>query len=121
MRRLILMWLFFVFLFGCGTTTKYVAVQEKVIIPKPPKVVVMDNGKIDKRKYKETDWVKKPRVDLKKRRACWDFDDVEKISRSLTDWPDWGREVEKIIEIHNRSLNEPQGLIKKKSWYRFWE
>lgn len=110
---------------GCETIKYvYVPVREQVTVPNPPKVVMMDNGKYDKAKYPDTDWVKKPEVDLKNRRAYWGFDDVEKISEALTKWPSWGLEVEKTLEIYNKGTTNSgqQGATEKKhSWYRFWE
>lgn len=119
-----LLGIIFVLVAGCGTSIKYVPFREAVTIPAPPKVVVMDNGKYDKSKYPNTAWVKEPTADLKNGRAYWSFDDTEKISNGLTEWPKWGQEVEKIIDIYNQGAKDSgkQGDTKKKSpWYRFWE
>jgi hypothetical protein len=123
MRKVVVLVLLLL-LTGCGTTIKYVTVREPVGIPAPPKVVIMDNGKYDKSKYPQTDWVKEPTVDLKNGRAYWSFEDIEKISNGLTNWPRWGQEIEKTLEIYNKGVTNPgqQGATQKKhSWYRFWE
>lgn len=123
MKR-ILIGIVFLLLVGCGTTVKYVTVREPVTIPASPKVVVMDNGHYDKAKYPDTAWVKEPTVDLKNGKTYWTFEDVEKISKGLTEWPKWGQEVEKTLEIYNQGAKNPgkQGDTKKRrSWYRFWE
>ncbi len=106
---------------SCGTT-KTVLVREPIAIPVPPKVVVMDNGKYDKSKYPNTEWVQEPKVDLNKRTATWGFDDINKISRALVEFPQWGVQVEKIIEAHNKGVNKNEQGSKdaKKPWYKVW-
>ena len=126
MKRLTIIFLTVMLLSGCGTSIKYVMVREPVgPLPKPPRVVKMDNGKIDKSKFPETDWVKEPAVDLKNRRASWDFDDIEKISGALTKGPLWVDEIQKIVELHDKSApTQQQGNASNKtvgSWLRFWK
>jgi uncharacterized protein YceK len=125
MKKTLLLMFFVLLLSGCGTVKYvYVPVREQVTIPSPPKVVIMDNGKFDKKKYPDTDWVKEPTVDLKNGKAYWSFEDIEKISTALTKWPNWGLEVEKTLEIYNKGATNSgkQGETQKKhSWYRFWE
>jgi hypothetical protein len=125
LKRLVVVVLLVSFLFGCGTTVKYVTVKEPIgPLPKAPQVVLMDNGKHDKAKFPGTDWVKEPTVDLKGRRAYWDFDDIEKISNALTKWPSWGKEVEKLVDLHDKSISTQQGNAsenKTRSWFRFWK
>jgi uncharacterized protein YceK len=122
MRKILLVMLF-VLMSGCETIrTVYVPVREPITIPTPPKVVVMDNGRYDKSKYPETDWVKEPTVDLKNRRAYWGFDDVEKLSNALTNWPRWAVSVESIINEHNRNAGDKNKIKEtQRSWWSFWK
>ena len=124
MNRFIMIFLTVILISGCGTSIKYITVREPVgPLPEAPTVVKMDNGKFDKSKFSRTDWVKEPTVDLKNRRASWDFDDIEKISNALTRWPSWGNEIQKIVELHDKTAPTQQGNAStdKTSWFRLWK
>lgn len=118
----VLLAIIFLLVAGCVTSIKYVPYRELVTIPTPPKVVVMDNGRYDKSKYPETNWVKEPTVDLKNGRAYWSFEDIEKISKGLTEWPQWAVSVETIINDYNRKSTVQTRLKEtNKSWWEFWK
>jgi hypothetical protein len=103
-------------LLSCGTTKEFRIGYEVTLPPKPP-VVVMDNGQHDKSKFPNSKWVKPPDVDLAKQRACWTFDDIEKISSSITEWPSWAKTVEDIVKVHNETVKQN---MNKDKWYHFW-
>lgn len=103
-----------------GCSTKQTSLNcPPVTLPDPPKPVVTDSGKHDISRYPDTAWVKPPKVDLKKQRASWSFQDIEKINNALTDWPAWGRSVEETISSYNEKVAGKEHK-KKKSWYEFW-
>lgn len=118
MRKVAILIVFLV-LSGCASR-QAVMKGSKITLPKPPKVVVMDTGKYDKEKYPDTDWVKPPKQDLKQRRASWSFEDIEKISRALTEWPRWAKDTEEIVEGHNKSVGHGTDSSARK-WWKFWE
>lgn len=109
----------FIFCFGCASQQPIVRGGATVIIPESPAPVVLDSGKYDKAKYPDTKWVKPPEVDLKKRIASWSFEDIEKISGALTEWPRWGGDVKEIIKGHNDLVTGKKDDTKR-PWYRLW-
>jgi hypothetical protein len=118
MKRLIILVFMFIFLLGCAATKEY-KVGYEITLPKKPKVVVVDNGKVDKKKYPNTKFVKKPEIIPDKGKASWDFEDIDKISESLTEWPAYGDTVEDIINKHNTTVKKQVdggGM----SWWPFW-
>lgn len=106
-----------ILLTSCGTTKEFRIGYEVTLPPKPP-VVVMDNGKHDKSKYPNTKWVKPPEVDLAKQRAYWTFGDIEKISGSIVEWPEWAKTVEDIVKVHNDTVKQN---MDRKEWYQIWK
>jgi hypothetical protein len=99
-------------------TTKEIRVGYELTLPDKPKPVVMESSGIDKSKYPNTKWIKKPLVDNAKGTATWSFSDVEKLSDNLTEWPAWAGTVEEIVKKHNELVRRNIGDGKK--WYNFW-
>jgi hypothetical protein len=125
MKRIVMITLFCLILAGCGTT-KYIAIETPVSIPAPPKALAVDDGKVDKNKFPNTTWVKKPElvknIVNKEQKAAWSFEDIDKISKSCTEWSDWTRSVDEIVGEHNRSAAAAASHTKEsnKPWYKFW-
>jgi hypothetical protein len=103
---------------GCAARPQIVQ-GVSIALPKQPPVVVIDSGKIDKSKFPNTTWIKPPVVDNEKRQAWWGFEDVEKISESLTLWPLWGRDVKELVEGQNKFVGG-EGQKEQRPWYRVW-
>lgn len=98
---------------------------EKIVIPDPPKVVRVESKKVNPKthppdKYPDTDWVKQPKVDLKRGRGYWSYKDIDTISKGLVEWPRWGKKVEEIVNDYNEEVAKASKPRKKSSW-KFWE
>jgi hypothetical protein len=122
MKRLLVLSIF-ILLAGCATPPKPMLVREPIIIPPPPKAVILESKGINKSDYPEARWVKKPDVDLKKQIACWSYADIESISNYVQECRDWSKVVDQTIAAHNTKANADKLLqekVKPKPWYRFW-
>jgi hypothetical protein len=100
MKRLVFLTILVVFIGSCSGVRPNNACGP-IDLPTPPKVLQTETKGIDKTKYPNTVWIKKPTMDLPNRRAYWDFDDVNKISQNTVDWAKWAAEVQKKIEEYN--------------------
>ena len=70
----------------------------RIILPESPDPVVIDTGNLDKRKFPNTRWIKPPSVDSQRRTAAWSFEDIDKISQSLSEWAAWEKDVRELVE-----------------------
>jgi hypothetical protein len=102
----------------CGCSSVPPVTRSSLIpIPKMPKSIVTDSGKVDKSKYPDTIWIKPPEVDNAKQRASWSFEDIDNINKNLTEWPSWGKDVKELIEGHNKLVGGGEGQKETKSWF----
>lgn len=120
MKKILLIILTCFILTGCGTT-QYLMVKNPISVPVPPRALAVDDGKIEKDKFPNTTWIKKPEIIKNQQKAAWSFEDIDKINKSCMEWSDWAKNVDEIIATYNRSAEESGSLTKpKKAWYRFW-
>jgi hypothetical protein len=100
---------------GCSSVPQ-VTRSSEIPIPKMPKSVVTDSGKVDKSKFPDTIWIKPPVVDNEKQRAYWSFEDVDQINKNLTEWPAWGKDMKELVEGHNKLVGGGGGQKEQRSW-----
>jgi len=107
----------------------------EIKVPEPPKAVIMESKGIDKKKYPNAIWIKKPEIipdkevwspaDIEKikkslkGKAAWSFEDVAKISESLMEWTTWADNVKEIINKHNQDIKNQVGGGGESRW-KFW-
>jgi hypothetical protein len=119
MKKLLLIIPICLMLSGCFLCPKCtVPMSEGPTLPDRPRPLLMDNGKVDTKKYPNTTWVKEPKMDLTKGIACWSNKDVEAISGAIVEREEWADTVEETLRKFNETLKG--GDIKKDSvpWYK---
>lgn len=88
------------------------------VIPNPPPLILLDSGQ-DKSKFPaNTQWIKPPKIDSKSGRAYLSLSDMEKISRALSEWPQWYADVKGAVE--GFKLGKPAAGETGK-WYEIWK
>lgn len=102
-----------------GVTSSVATVKDLAAnLPKPPPLIMLDTGQ-DKSKFPaSTQWIKAPKIDSKSGRAYLSLSDMEKISRVLSDWPQWYADVKGAIEGIKLGTSAAK---ETKKFYEFWK
>jgi hypothetical protein len=117
MKRIILLCILIYMLTGCASTPK-IPLTVGPVLPDRPNPVVIDNGKVDTKKFPNTKWIKEPKLDLNKGIACWSNKDVEAISDSLVEHNLWADTVEETLRKFNATLKGGDHNKDLVPWYK---